>query len=495
MSLDVELKELQNSYQSTVSHIQVLLDAHTPSRASSPTVFNLPRRPRSNTEYRRLASTFYTINSKYRIAWECAELLVDLGSGSTAAAATADTTPTPPTTSNSAPAISQHRARAITLSGEDSNASSPVQTTGPSPPIASPPPNLGWRASTGRHDLSQRQLLLLKEMLNPPTPPAEEEIIEEEANLSVNRGWKWGDSTVTLPSSEAEEEEEIPQLKPRKKKMGLRSLRDMLRNMKKASTTATQQQQHQPRRHSPVSVPMSTTSLSTTESGDGTKKKRKTKNESESVRSQRERATSPYLASLSSTKASPRRPSLASIFRIGIKPKSGGGGTGSSSHTSVNEVSSSPPCSSGEEDWDHVPVAAPDFSGTIRGRPGYTPVDHDPTTPRVGDNGSQSSLWIDASASAISPQTARRMRLSNVEEDESAATGSSGARQQPRFTRGGKTGSVRSMPQAATASEVRLAMTPENIKPLLENAKEVHVRLVECLSELNSLQAELVSAS
>jgi hypothetical protein len=49
-----------------------------------------------------------------------------------------------------------------------------------------------------------------------------------------------------------------------------------------------------------------------------------------------------------------------------------------------------------------------------------------------------------------------------------------------------KNGSVRSMPPQPVP-ELRLAMTPENIKPLVENAREVHGRLVECVAEIRSL--------
>lgn len=31
--------------------------------------------------YKHLAAAFYTINSRYKIAWECAELLIELGGG------------------------------------------------------------------------------------------------------------------------------------------------------------------------------------------------------------------------------------------------------------------------------------------------------------------------------------------------------------------------------------------------------------------------------
>lgn len=61
------------------------------------------------------------------------------------------------------------------------------------------------------------------------------------------------------------------------------------------------------------------------------------------------------------------------------------------------------------------------------------------------------------------------------------------------------TGSVRSAPSglqdalsSSTSTAVgnpKLAMTPENIKPLLENAKEVHARCEECIVEIKDLLA------
>jgi hypothetical protein len=42
-------------------------------------------------------------------------------------------------------------------------------------------------------------------------------------------------------------------------------------------------------------------------------------------------------------------------------------------------------------------------------------------------------------------------------------------------------------PVSSGLPDPKLAMTPENIKPLLENAKEVHVKLNECIAEIRSL--------
>ncbi|KAJ3937803.1 MAG: hypothetical protein NXY57DRAFT_6642 [Lentinula lateritia] len=200
--------------------------------------------------YKHLAAAFYTINSRYKIAWECAELLIELGGGPVgengssgggsgdgnvggkSGAESVPNSPPPhgnggagfpgsqgqghPSTSISAPVAlafgtsqlvpgsqaKKSRERAITLSGDEASSKpgtptpgigmgernytgsyssstyitySSTATSAPSMTthitthaIAStvPTPNMAWRASTGRHDLNQRQLLLLREMLN-----------------------------------------------------------------------------------------------------------------------------------------------------------------------------------------------------------------------------------------------------------------------------------------------------------------------------------------
>lgn len=40
---------------------------------------------------------------------------------------------------------------------------------------------------------------------------------------------------------------------------------------------------------------------------------------------------------------------------------------------------------------------------------------------------------------------------------------------------------------SASLQDAKLAMTPENIKPLLENAKEVLEKLHECVAEIRAL--------
>ena len=87
----------------------------------------------------------------------------------------------------------------------------------------------------------------------------------------------------------------------------------------------------------------------------------------------------------------------------------------------------------------------------------------------------------------------RAMRLSNVEEllDEPHSPTKGAAANAATTNANAGSGSVRSMvPPSASAPVLRdakLAMTPENIKPLLENAKEVLARLNDCIGEIQAL--------
>ncbi|KAJ4486125.1 hypothetical protein J3R30DRAFT_3401769 [Lentinula aciculospora] len=804
-----QLKNLQMTYHNLVVEVQSILDAHhtqhaqqaaqsraaspssapsplgpsssSPSSSTSPSAMNIFRplsRIRSNTSstispsqsatsdspvtslayptpdsyphpetYKHLAAAFYTINSRYKIAWECAELLIELGGGPSAegesgsgsglsesksGAESVPNSPSPPgfpgfhgqavqqeqqgqpSASISAPTAlgyigtsqiiptsqaKKSRERAITLSGDESSSSKPgTPTPGASGSYAttyssytssygsaygstyssytsstyasshtstfntgaSSAPNMSWRASTGRHDLNQRQLLLLREMLNgsdssfvteniqstgdagntqyphpsqplptsiqpvhhihtypgnsgqsqqsspiktsPPVLPALEEI---------NRGWRWGEgmnSTITLPS----EESSLPSgsgldklggasINAKKRKSsrssrlrGMSGLRDMLRSL-----TRNQHQNSNP----DAMVPPSTTSLSTESSveyqhryphgkvpgpGPGgvgsayaTHGRRRAKTSSgpdagssvrerDQERDREVRSTSPYTASSLSVKASPRRPSLASIFRIGTKegrenkekppsstisslsvPNSGispdhvsrgvahardGSGVGPpASHANGGSGTSG---TSDEEDWDRLELEYPrqqqktgsntnptsnvnPSSNTIRGRSPYMQQDAalppvPPLPQQVPSSTSQTSLSLGSPVPVVPGVPARATRLSNVEENDHLdqpyhmsddprvsktsllnRTGSGSSPVQLRKSQKNLTGSVRSMPPqplfvdnprtSGQTNQLKLAMTPENIKPLLENAKEVHARLTDCIGEIRGL--------
>lgn len=531
-----------------VTEVQGILDnyAHSAPQATahsvSPGFLNLKAgRSRSNTgpakdssqsqdAYKRLASAFYTINSKYRIAWECAQLLIELGGGST------DTTPaSAPSTSVSAPTISAtggvdaKRGRAITLSGDESKPSNPalVTSNAGSNSVHTSPPSEGspsWRASTGRHDLNQRQLILLREMLHNPdssfvTEGSNNPILEEAAQstISVNRDWRWGDpmsSTVTLPSEESSVQGGgTSTTKKRSSRLGMSGLRDMLRSL------ARNQGSNPP-------MPVSSTSLSTNSSLDrqnqhhyphpqvATHSRRRAKTSSGPEGNSSTRDQAPYnTSSLSGPKASPRRPSLASIFRIGQRAKVtpapstwNSSGDSSATHEGAGHErmsSGQESSSTGEdEDWDRLDAAGDlgtvntrDGHATVRGRSPYINEKSLPSTQSAGPARRSASASQTSLRDPLSPGS-RPTRLSNVEEhtddhltdkvSSKRVAGASPSRHKTKNRAMVKSGSVRSMPPQPLP-DAKLAMTPENIKPLLDNSKEVQARLTECIEEIRAL--------
>ena len=138
------------------------------------------------------------------------------------------------------------RERAITLAGDEAKPTpstslilAALSAPSSSMPTAASNVNNSWRASTGRHDLSQRQLVLLREMLNNAnttadvTPEDMEAQMEEVVAPNANKEWRCGDagnSMVTLP------EEEAGRLRGGKKQSGrMGGIRDMLRALKKGT--------------------------------------------------------------------------------------------------------------------------------------------------------------------------------------------------------------------------------------------------------------------
>ncbi|THH29456.1 hypothetical protein EUX98_g4740 [Antrodiella citrinella] len=620
-------------------------------RAISPTLFNLPRpgsRARSNTNpqasassqslnqasnHRQMTTAFRNVMSKYHISWECAELLIELGGGPPATDGPSSPPVEPDETVSPLGSTSSHttqppqsRERAITLAGDEPKPHVPVPAL-VSPPIASPPHTAQWRASTGRHDLSQRQLLLLREMLNNgPDGNAtsymglDYHIPEEE----VNKAWRWGDamsSTVTLPSEESSQQgngsgRNSPRKKRRSSRMGMRGLRDMLKSLKRSYSEQSVQSNisHPPPIPPLPPIPHSTTSISaSTDSSLNLpsvshpnlprpqsliqRRRAKTSTGPESMKNMREHPNSPY-GTAPPHKSSPRRPSLASIFRLSQKHKSqpASATTTSGRELSVDDVPRTGSSSSGhvsggtntpeEEDWDRVDSASDleltrvfgivDGTQTVRGKKGRSPYLQQPSdkalggfpeTPKRTPNPSQSSIFAGSSESpqksthpplpshspsaSVSAQMApyfRSAKLSNVRElkesDSTTTTpykqerqsrrisgaSSKGKQPQPpspspnrnrdrpvsRASRRGLQGSMRSTPPQTWMSQghgyspelqasglpfnvppppddapsgLALSMTPENIKPLLENAREVHSKCNECIEELRVLLA------
>ncbi len=433
-------------------------------------------------------------------------------------------------------------------------------------------------------------------------------------------------STITLYSEESSQRDSAtgsggfsqpgrnsPIKKRRSARLGMRGLRDMLKSLKKSVTEHSShshsphhthhlhdhhQHQHPNFELPPLTTPepgagQSTTSVSaSTDSSLNLPRSRsihirqpKTSTGPESIKSLRERhPNSPYGTAPTLPHKSPRRPSLASIFRLGHKTKASsianssprGSGrdlevsmdhiplpsTGGSEQTSANVLE--------EDDWHQVSSASdlelaskacglhlPEGSSTVRGKKGRSPyslhlpqgekIKGIPETPKRTPNASQSSISGSGESPHIpslpipphTPQTpasySRSTKLSNVRElaeveDErdhfahgrqprrvsssrgkrrlGGAPSPSPKRPSSRSSRkGGQMGSVRSTPPQAWLSQghndspelqssalpspppssLALAMTPENLKPLLENAREVHVRCNDCIAELRGL--------
>ncbi|KAF9033514.1 hypothetical protein BJ165DRAFT_1534475 [Panaeolus papilionaceus] len=338
------------SRSNTVSSTTSLHAALSPTSESTNQASQVPDVPLvvddKKQAYKDLAAAFYSLNSRYKITLECAELLIDLGgssSGGTTTGPSAAVSSGAQTTSP-VPLPAQHtgqqstdgdptlvtkrsRERAITLAGDESKhavlvqAVLPLSTSVPytSPLNSYPPPTTSpsttsqpaegythnsWRASTGRHDLSQRQLVLLREMLNnsnvanavadeglgvveegtpvpspnpisPPPPltlpvsatstydsgpqtaplPSSASAPYGEGQMIVNWDWRWGDprnSTITLPSPSEEaalhskfaeivtrdkekEREREREKKRRSTRLGMSGIRDMLRALKRTA--------------------------------------------------------------------------------------------------------------------------------------------------------------------------------------------------------------------------------------------------------------------
>ncbi|KAL5512308.1 hypothetical protein ACEPAG_3300 [Sanghuangporus baumii] len=192
-----------------------------------------------------------------------------------------------------------------------------------------------------RHDLAHRQLYLLKEMLN------NAESVKEGAQLVVpDVSSKWGeadeamDSTLALPTDESAMTNPPPGTPMKKRTSRLVGIRDMLRSLKRSTARALQGQgQHE------ILVAHSSATLDTESSFDSNARqtdnhpygyntvsgipshnaivRRKSETNAalmESMRSPDE-VYNIFTGKLLSHKSSPRRPSLASLFRLGQKHK------------------------------------------------------------------------------------------------------------------------------------------------------------------------------
>jgi len=575
-----------------------------PSRPTSPTNFFTPRRrSRSNattmppsTQIRTITTSITELQSKFAITWECAELLIELGGGGSTVPLRITKVQSKSSlaskvfpTSNSAPpemmsSIGRRgRERAITLGGDEQKPALSENEQKSNTMPATPRHSGDWSNSSGKDDLSSRQLHLLREMLSHPDADDNPQSVLERLRVldsQVNRDWSWGGpmgSTITLPPSDgssyyrrtATPSDRSPIKKRRAGRLGMSAVRDMLRSLKRSVTEANQSQ-HQPSPH----LPSSESSVGPTDRP-APRRRAKTSTgpqgsdlgrESPALHNRRD-PRSPYNTVNSSVHKSPRRPSLASIFRFAHKIKSNANSGNSTDRSSVRNRSNAP-SSSGtgsqatmeDEDWDRVDDSASDLdfyspcsqrstsggtnnSSTLRakranqGQSEKSPylsfqdnLPPEPFTPRrggpPGSEGSRSSIWegtwsrgtklsnVEEIAEGntpvkrgptkrpsrvfgLSPSPSLKRHLSNTkrsQQQQQQPTRANGKRLSgvPTVQRGGETGSVRSTPprwveHAEGLPDPKLAMTPENIKPLLDSAREVLLRCTDCVTEVRSL--------
>lgn len=438
-----------------------------------------------------------------------------------------------------------------------------------------------------------------------PTMLANLQTLEE---IPVNRSWLWGEatsSTITLPSEESGRNAS-PTKKRRYSRLGMSGLRDMLRSLTRG---------HQPPPMPPVPFrPASSASTSASSSYDDhgqSQQHRAPKSSTGPDATPSVRTSSPFSTAPALAHKSPRRPSIASIFRFSQKSRPSPPAAESHSrpprehsrlpphilhsYSSGSDLASRSGTLDGEddeeedEDWDHIdaaedldaavrvlglPTRELNGTATVRGRrtkqhqhPHRREVEgeHKQTaspmkrvTALASTSQSSLSMWADSPSTAsrsqlslaatASPPTTtsspqphtpplppplsqatttylRPTRLSNVEETAEAqldgeqaghglhaqshvSTSAGTKSKSPRrpMTAGSAsassarrgnalTGSVRSvlLPQdgggGGDARSLALSLTPETIRPLLENARKVHAMCTECVGELRALLA------
>lgn len=494
-------------------------------------LLNSPTKAKATRNYSRssgdLNRELSRLDQEYGLWWECAELLVELGGGSSSLAAATASNPNLTSHSSSSalstntnhddpPPIPKHHSKqanhAPSMSDPGSIFQSPSSPESHNASLRATSPSNHWRASTGRHDLSARQLRLLRDMLNTPDPstlPDSTAYTQIAGSSSpphpylTTKPQAWNghnSSALTLPSEESfvghNDDMTVEKNREKKRRLGII---DFLRNIKKAAIADGRL------------APRSESSLSshTDADGDHYNCRRSPWHQHDSRHHVHE--------SVPRIPKSPGRPSLASIFRIGGKDKNS---RISSRHDDSNPIKgTSNRKASGEgsgvgdaddehgdgDEWEKMSQSELDLTnfgsgtGTVRGRksnkkpslPSMHPYPHHgATTPKKTPAASRSSLLEAVMAPSfltsnpISKPSKHKLRTASWSQTHVPPP-------QPSSVNGKLpvSGTVRSAPPADVnpLSDPKLTLSPESIKPLLEYAKEVSARLADCILEVQSL--------
>ena len=505
-----ELKMLEATYASLSERVRSLIASREHLYAPLPIApqpsISIKPRPRSNTDTsapkltaRHLASALDNINSRYLIAWECAALLIELGGGARTPVSSPPVSVSEPAMSALAarPEVKKNRERAITLAGEESKLN-PILAASPLTPTNSV--NLARHASTERHPLNRRQLHLLEEILkNNDSRPAEPLPVVEET--PPNREWRWGDamsSTVTLPSDSSQGGR-----KKRSNRLRMSGLRNMLRSLKRTYVGDAIPVPFHPAVTGPAHDQATSDACQHQIPKPVLNKRRRAKTTADTQPPSRGQKMLPNRDTFLKQPVSSRRPSLASIFRLGQRNKA------TSVTSSVDNVQSITTQSSGRDscsitddcDWDRLESSSDvdaaegakvahdgsNTSDTLRGRSPYLKPGHLPSPLASRDPSKSQTSVVPGQPLGKAPPPVDPGPGKVV-----AQAGSSTPRSQTTVF-GDPTGPPIVLPQPThEANDLatpppRLAMTPENIQPLLENSKDVISRLQGCITEMQLL--------
>lgn len=455
------------------------------------------------------------LDGSYGIWWECAEVLIEMGgwrggngSGSVVGG---DVVDVGSVSGNALVAgmITGRRVRAVTLGSDagatvagvnvanvNASSNSPssatsTQSPGPRPPPASPPKPSQWRATTGRagngRDLTPRQLAILQDMM----------LTDDE------RDGRW--DPRAFDSDRGGPIDSNSDGKSRNRK----GLREFWSGFRKGGNTSasdsgnnavntnnpTSQITSSPTRHS-TSFDSSSASESNTRINKDPFSPPDSKYDPGTGRTPRtpspSKRTVTAANALSRGKKPPRRPSLAGLFGIGQKnafnsnvnssmTRTGGIGKndGSSSDWDLMEADAAEVLTDVKPRKDKsVESASPSKPSTIRGRPTIV-YDSSSSPDKKGSQATQK-------AKKPSLQLPRTPHLFLSSDDASGSGKGGNALQSPIrihseaiHSSGSTSGS--GIPIA------KLALTPDNIRPLLKHAREIAAHLNECIGEVRGM--------
>ncbi|CAE6357298.1 unnamed protein product [Rhizoctonia solani] len=480
-----QIRSLQSMYRNLLADLRYAIENNEPlspvlfppasrSSATSATLVRVPSR-----DIGRVTDRLNSIDERYSLWWECADVLVELGGGSSGRGDN-DKEPSP-SGDSSKNGSTKSRERAITLAGNQA-----------APSVEPQVKKDQWYKDRG--ELSPRQLQILREMLATPNPS----LLHVPASTGYLNALHPGGtaSAITLPSSSNSSHVHGPsktdaKAKPggagkirRASRAGITGIRDLLKYLNrkkpdgsKLGADSKSQLNLGLGSQSRVNLPMAAQSQLNL-SGSQTHLPR--------VYGSRSQGPAP-------SKPSPRRPSLASIFRLnGARSKSKGRVVSTPSATPSNSTSAAE--DDPDSDWDPQEETKPkekekekEKDATLRGRKSGSGRAERPPVPMLPVEFAKSMISL-SRPSEQSPKQQERRASGSKRPPIALASGSTSQSVEP---------SLRSAPlnpegltlggPMGAGVQGRLALTPENIKPLLEYAREVTARLGACVNELREL--------